>query len=294
MSADPTVLYVIGAAKSGTSWLYRYLRNHPDCHLRSIKELHFFDRAVVGVTERYRERMQERLRDLQAKFADADAEHLAHIGAEIADIKDWLDVLDRDGDKIEAYLSYLHGGGREDERLIGDVTPAYALLSVEEMQTMARLGPDTRFIYIMRDPVERLWSHVRMEVARRHPAEVKNFRVGRRLMRRVLEGKETQITDRGNYSATVEKLKKAVDPQRVLLAFTEEMLSTSGMRTICAFLGIRYVEPDVDRRVHEGPELNLRPGQRDAARELLAPQYDYVEQLFGRLPRSWQLEPAKV
>ena len=37
------VLLCIGAAKAGTDWLHRQLSMHPECHLRSIKELHYFD-----------------------------------------------------------------------------------------------------------------------------------------------------------------------------------------------------------------------------------------------------------
>ena len=44
--SDPVLLFGIGATKAGTSWLHRYLAGHPDCALRSIKELHFFDTAT--------------------------------------------------------------------------------------------------------------------------------------------------------------------------------------------------------------------------------------------------------
>jgi len=33
----------IGAAKSGTSWVAEYLREHPDVAMSPIKELHYFD-----------------------------------------------------------------------------------------------------------------------------------------------------------------------------------------------------------------------------------------------------------
>ncbi|HHS89575.1 MAG TPA: sulfotransferase family protein, partial [Rhodobacteraceae bacterium] len=43
MPDQPTIFFGVGAAKSGTSWLYRYLEGHPETHLRSVKELHYFD-----------------------------------------------------------------------------------------------------------------------------------------------------------------------------------------------------------------------------------------------------------
>ncbi len=293
MTADPTLLYVVGAAKAGTSWLYRYLHDHPDCHLRSIKELHFFDRIAEGAVDQRRERLEARLRWLKDKFVGAKAGNLIEIGTEIADITAWLEVLRREGDRTAAYLDYLKRG-IEGEKLVGDVTPSYALLSAATFEQMAGIAPDVRFIFIMRDPVERLWSHVRMEVRRQSVTGEVDFGSARRLFFDVLSDKEPEIAARGDYAATVEKLKATVDPNRVLLAFTEEMLSESGIRKICAFLGIRYVAPELQRRVHQGLDLKMRKRQRLAARAWLKPQYDYVEQLFGRLPRAWQPEPAEV
>ena len=293
MATDPTLLYVIGAAKAGTSWLYRYLRNHPDCHLRSIKELHFFDRIAEGWVDPSRNRLTAELSGLEEKFVGAKAERLIELGTEIADINAWLDVLRHDGDRTAAYLDYLKRG-LDGEKLIGEVTPSYALLSAATFDQMAGIAPDVRFIFIMRDPVERLWSHVRMEVRRKSATGEVDFAAARRLFFDVLSDKQPDIAARGDYAATVEKLKATVDPNRVLLAFTEEMLSDSGIRKICTFLGIRYVAPEIERRVHEGAHLSMRPRQRQAAREWLKPQYDYVELVFGRLPKAWQPEPAEV
>ena len=55
----------IGAAKAGTDWLFEQLSAHPDCHFRSIKELHYFDALEQGKLERELEKhrvQQEALR----------------------------------------------------------------------------------------------------------------------------------------------------------------------------------------------------------------------------------------
>ena len=49
--SEATLMFGVGATKAGTSWLYRYLADHPECHLRSIKELHFFDALDTGKVE---------------------------------------------------------------------------------------------------------------------------------------------------------------------------------------------------------------------------------------------------
>ena len=293
MSADPTILFVIGAAKSGTSWLYRYLRHHKDCHFRSIKELHFFDLKDDAAIASRLARFRARLAELEGEFVTAGDSSLVRIGEEIADITAWLDVFEQQGDRMDAYRDYLHGG-LDGEKVVGDVTPAYALLDVSDLRAMAATAADVRFIYTMREPVDRLWSHVRMELSRRNPGGKIDFQQARRMLWRVYRDQEPEITARGDYRSTIDKLIASVDPRRVLLAFTEEMISESGIRKVCNFLDIDYVAPDVDKLVHLGPDVPIQPMQRDAARDWLATQYDYVEQLFGRLPNAWQREPAKV
>lgn len=294
MANDPTLLFVVGAAKAGTSWLYRYLYAHPDCHLRSIKELHFFNNLSEEDVAAQRLRI-ERMRDeKEQQFVEGDDGKLVSIGTRIADLGAWLDVLEtEEPERQAAYLRYL-AAGRGDERLIGDLTPAYALLSEETLREMAGLAEDVRFIYIMRDPVERLWSHVRMVLARKSPESDLNLQAARRFLWRVYRGAEPGITDRGDYAATVARLGSAVEPDKVLLAFTEEMFSASGMRRICEFLGISYVEPDLETRINTSPGLEAQDRQRSAMADYLAPQYDFIEQLFGRLPKAWQREPLKV
>ncbi len=75
-----------------------------------------------------------------------------------------------------AYLDYLGAG--QGAAVVGDITPAYGLLSVERLRAMAALG-ETRFLYILRDPVARLWSHVRMIAGRREPDGCGDRRSGR-------------------------------------------------------------------------------------------------------------------
>ena len=41
--SDPALLYCVGATKAGTSWFYRTLHAHPECHLRAVKEAHYWD-----------------------------------------------------------------------------------------------------------------------------------------------------------------------------------------------------------------------------------------------------------
>lgn len=120
---------VIGAAKAGTTSLFEYLRPHPELYLPAGKEFPFFSDEPV-----YR--------------------------------RGW-----------EEYRRRFFQGAPED-RLWGTVTPPYmagGLANAEagtssrsEVTTIPRrireLAPSVRLIAVLRDPVERLLSHYRMDV----------------------------------------------------------------------------------------------------------------------------------
>jgi hypothetical protein len=69
VAQQPTFQICTGATKAGTSWLYRYFLGHPDCHLRAIKERHFFNSADAGMM-RCRPR-REKMRLLRARAHSA-------------------------------------------------------------------------------------------------------------------------------------------------------------------------------------------------------------------------------
>jgi NADH-quinone oxidoreductase subunit D len=125
----PAILFCVGATKAGTSWLWEWLRGHPQAHLRSIKELHWFDAVET-------DRLQREAHATRLQIAEAEA-----LGARpdrIADLRDWLSVLEQGNDA--AYMGYLrHGADRAS--LVADVTPAYALLPEERLRHMAGIAP---------------------------------------------------------------------------------------------------------------------------------------------------------
>lgn len=291
MSGEPTILFCVGAAKAGTSWLHRVLSDHPDCALRSIKELHYFDALDRGEVDRQIGAV-ERQRDLYlSEMEGAGPVRLANRTRQVADCEAWLDVLRRPEDR-EAYLGYLTGaaGGR----LVADMTPAYALLSEERLGRMARIAPDVRFLYLVRDPVERLWSHVRMIADRRATRDGNREGRAAHVLSRVFRGKESEIEARGDYRTAIGKLARAVDPRRLMVAVTEEMFRADGLARICAFLGIPPAEPDYARRVNEGRGEPMPAEGRRAARAWLSAQYDFMADWLGRRPAGWAYEPEGV
>ncbi|MBN2905581.1 MAG: sulfotransferase [Rhodobacteraceae bacterium] len=279
-----TLLFGVGATKAGTSWLHAYLAGHAQCHLRTIKELHFFDTLEEGRLEQARAALDTTRARTAMRPASPDPARVASRARGLADMDDWSHVL-ACGDEA-AYLDYLDQG-RGEARLIADITPAYSTLPVGRFERMAAMASDVRFVYLMRDPVERLWSHVRM-IARRRAASGApvGVRAGR-LLARALRGREPQITQRGDYRTVLERLWAAVDPSRLFLAFYEELFSQEAIARLCRFLGIAPMAADLSARVHAGVPVRMSAEQRRAAARFLAPQYDFVAERLGRVPPAW-------
>ena len=290
MSEAPLLLCV-GAAKAGTSWLQRVLSDHPGCALRSIKELHYFDALDRGETDRQIAAVEARRAGYLAEMEGAGPHRLVTRARQAKDCEDWLSVLRR-GEDASAYLNYLTAGA--EGRMVADMTPAYALLSEDRLRGMARLAPDVRVLYLIRDPVERLWSHVRMIAAGRAAKDGNHEGRAAHVLSRVFRGKENEIAARGDYAAAIGKLARAVDPRRLMVAVTEEMFTTAGLARIMAFLGLSAVEADFSRRIHESAAAELPAEARAQARAWLSEQYDFTADWLGRRPAGWAYEPEGV
>lgn len=281
------VFLCVGAAKAGTSWLHSQLSAHPDCHLRSIKELHYFDALDEGTMARNLERVRARQIGLLAR-TEGGLTATPEQARRIEDGADWLDVLARGEEDPAAYLDYLRKGAAEGQ-LVGETSPAYALLSTERLARMARMAADVRFLYLLRDPVERLWSHVRMMAGRRDSDGVVTARRCDRILARTITGEETQIVRRSDYGGALTRLTAAVPGGKLLVEVFEEMVRGDAFAHICDFLGIGRARPS-SVPVHEGQMLAMTPDQRRRAAHWLAPQYDAAHRALGRMPEAWGRE----
>ena len=281
-----TVVFLcVGAAKAGTSWLFDQLARHPEVHLRSIKELHFFDALENGRLDRELAKHKQEQGALLARLAGDGRTPTDAQAKRLQDRADWMDVLEYGTDET-AYLNYIQTG-KGDAKVVGDLTPAYALLSRERLGRMARMSSDVRMVYLLRDPIERLWSHVRMIAARRETDGIVSATKTSRILERVFSGAEDQIVMRSDYAGALERLTAAVPGRKLLVEVFEEMISGAGFERICRFLGIAKMSADL-KPVHVGQAFDMTREQREKAAEWLAPQYAAAEQLLGRRPAAWK------
>ena len=291
--AQPTLMFCIGATKAGTSWLHRYIANHPECYLRGIKELHYFDSAEFHDWDTWIKSVTKRRDTNLAEAVGLNAERAESKRRVASDANDWLEVLNKRAANDAGYLAYLNHA-RTDQKLVADFTPAYGLLPETRLAHMARLVENVKFVYLLRDPVERIWSHVRMLAQRRANKAEEIQRRSVNIVRRILNGKELQVVRRSDYIGPLTRLRAAARPDQIYIGFYEELFNRDQIARISKFLGISHGWADFNKRFMEGPSARMEPGQRDELRSFLAPQYDAMAKMFGILPDAWEAQTAKV
>jgi hypothetical protein len=286
MSVDRTFLLGVGAMKAGTTWLHGYLAASPQCQPGHRKEYHVFDSLDFPVEQgkepwllhRVVDKARDSLDDV-AMGRPTDPTFL-HQAAMIAD--------------EQLYFDYFTALFSRDPatRLTLDITPGYALLSTERLSSI-RAEFERRSVrpvaaFLLRDPVERIWSQVRMQKRRRpenNPGSAEEL-VAQRYA-------EPSYAERSRYEQTVPHLDAAFGDQAGY-AFYEELFDPATtereLRSLCELAGIDYREPDLDARFNVSPRSAALPEETvRAVAEHYRTTYEFVASRFPDrdLPRIW-------
>ncbi len=262
----PVFVLGVGAQKAGTTWLHGLLAAQPFANMGFAKEYHVWD---------------AKLSPLGAPFISHWRKPDTASGA--------LRRLMQQDDGI--YAAYFAGLIRGDTTLTGDITPAYSFLDAQAFARIRRCvegaGFQPRVIFLMRDPVARLWSAVRMlhdrRVAQGMPPDpcwlASSFRDG-------LEA-PAQVA-RSDYRATIQALEAAFDPAALHYQLYETLFTPPAMHRLQGFLGHRLTGVDLDRRLNASGQHALPADLEALARARLADQYSFCRARFPEVCKLWR------
>lgn len=270
-----TFLLGVGCQKGGTTWVHSYLAGHPNADMGFKKEYRVFDsihqRDTKGTISRPLRRAEGHSRALRRRSGD-DVEVLGP--AEF-----FADV--------ENYFTYFRRlAGKDGVQLVGDITPAYAGLPAEIFSDVRRKlerdGFSVRVLFLMRDPVERVWSAARMlqrEKMKKDPGhEPKSEDI---IVRKRYTSPNFIFQTR--YEETIRALEAAFDPATIHYEFYERLMNAQAIRTLTDFLGLPFVAPDFDRRLNvTEKQAELSDEMRRTVAQYYKPTYDFVVERFGR------------
>ncbi|WP_167648882.1 sulfotransferase [Mameliella alba] len=276
-----TLLVCVGAMKCATSWLHAYMGGLEGVSPSPLKELHFFSRDFPEHALSDMDLLAVRRLTLFLSQEGRPAEHLA-ASPMLQAALDRVQMIYDDN----AYFGHMARISTPQTRVICDVTPAYSVLGTAGFSHMqafcATQDIRLKLLFVMRDPVERLWSQLR------HMQQQGLTEDATQAWADALDA--PAIMARGDYRATVTALDDCFAPEDLLYLFYEDLAGGDALPRLCRFLDTPWRSPGPGLRRNETTVGTALP--HDAQKALaaaLAPQYAFCRARFGGdLPKQWQ------
>ncbi|AUH33827.1 sulfotransferase family protein [Paracoccus tegillarcae] len=262
----PTILG-IGAQKAGTTWLSQMLSQHPKVWTPPFKEVQLFSHRFVEEHRQWlpwhfrraRQNIEKRWAARGEPMPQGLTDYLDDITAEPMFTDDW-------------YKRIFAPAPRGNETL--DISPEYSTIPDEGVDFVRDFLPRTRFIYLIRQPVDRVISQMKMHMTRKK----QNPRTAQPWLD-LLD--DPALYNRGNYAEYVPRWQSRFGPDRLLiLPFGRIATDPAGLLAeIETFLDLPPFEyVGLHRKVFAAPEELSAPGEvRDILRERLKSQFDFLE-----------------
>jgi len=272
-----------GAQKTGTTWLYSLLKDHPDVYCPPVKELHYF--AHHYIDSKWLSPAQ-RLTRIRQRLTNIDPEK-ANIRKIRADLQWYTDYLsDPVDDAWYANLFRLRGG----RKYCADFSNLHCHLDAHGWKQVQERAANLKVLYVMRDPVHRLWSHIKFVLQlsnRTNEHQGWGPREYRAMMR---EHQHIWITI--DYAKAVATMQQALLPGQLLIGFYERIHEDPPrwLAEIEDFLDIRHIAypaEKVAKRVNVSPEQPMPAFFKDLFAEEFAQQCAALTKLGLQIPEQW-------
>lgn len=145
-----------------------------------------------------------------------------------------IHYFNRDIYPAEKYLDIFKG---RTEEIVGEKTPAYFHMSDERIRIMKSIIPDAKLILLLRDPIDRGWSHARMEVSNYGQRDLSRTDVWR-LVAHLANARNRM---RSNYAKSIKRWLKYYNRDQLMIAYYDDLLedADSLYGRICSFIGAK-------------------------------------------------------
>jgi hypothetical protein len=258
---------IVGPQRTGTTWLHFHLRDHPEIMLTEPKELYFFSNLKTPD----RPRFQSNQLEWYLRFFH---EPLWRVG-----------------------LHHAHSLWRYREpyrpKIRGEATASYAALDRDVIQEISALRPELRVILMIRNPVDRAWSHAKKDLVRNR---------GRAFEEVSEEEFKRFFTDPyqlrcAQYAENIDNWSAHLQPGRLLVGLFDDIDSRPEalLLEVMSFLGVtsdrRYVSSAIGEAVNPTPSSQIPDRYRRFLEELLKDDIARLEQRFGL---CWSSETSRT
>ncbi|MEJ2027177.1 MAG: hypothetical protein P8X52_06935 [Limibacillus sp.] len=231
-SGDKTFVLCLGSQKCGTTWLHDYLNSHRFADFGFAKEYHIFDCVHVKPWSKGKEAaIQRLLDDVQQQPAKIRYRVIQRVNFMV---------------NPESYFDYFTGRlSKPGIRLTGDMTPAYSALPVQVLK-LIKDGFEERSIAVrplllMRDPVYRLQSMVRMTFKKKGVTPTRDQELA------AMKANQLKPGDflRADYPEIVKRARSVFGEEGVYIDLFERLFSDRTREELGAYLGLPLKAPKI-------------------------------------------------
>lgn len=226
-----TFVLGVGAQKAGTTWLFKQLIKSAKYKRGFSKEYHLFDVLHLEGFEGAKNNIANRVNN----YPFSEGERFLEKSEKL--------MLDFYADERK-YFDYMDSILTDDESFTLDITPSYSGLSSEVLaeikQEFKSRGIVVKVVFIMREPVTRIESAVRMELKRKKLlSQIDHSEMTGKIFTAM-----NSVGDRlrSDYMYTCQQIDKVFTPDEVFYGFYETLFSENEIARLSSFL---EVEPNV-------------------------------------------------
>jgi len=234
------------------------------------KEYHVFDVLFTPYFPKHKDGLLEKIK--VAKESGADFRKELALLSFLNSPENYFDYFD---------LLYQH---REFTTTVGDITPSYSMLDAQAFEFirtgLEKRGFHIKVVFIMRDPVERVWSMMHQKprviefLKNSSPHEVREIGISSFI--------DPQASMRTRYERTIAELETVFPAQDIFYGFYENLFNSTSYARLGHFLGIELKKPDFNSV--RNSSLMKKPIQQDLAAEAAryyADTYRFAYDKFG-------------
>ena len=168
----------------------------------------------------------------------------------------------------------------------GESSPSY-LFSAQAPARMAEVIPDAKLVALLRNPIDRAYSHYQMQV--RRGTEERSFEEAmKEAMKEEMDtGGGPPYLARGFYAEQLDRFSYFADRGQLLLVKSENLFARplEVLHRVLRYLELPPFEPTVARRADSGTYEPMEPATRRRLEEFFAPHnerlYDLLRTDFG-------------
>ncbi|MBO6740956.1 MAG: sulfotransferase [Phycisphaerales bacterium] len=277
MTSHPDFICV-GAQKAATTWLYSVLKRTPGVFLPKIKELHYFSQLYAldaqSFGPRHRAEQIAAVREYHSRN-NTGSEYEKLVLAEL----DHLESETFDDDWYRTIFSFA-----PEDHICAEICPSYMSMPYKGVRHAISINPLVRVLIIVRDPVDRMWSHMRMNMK----TGFLDFDLDRIISGELTLGPYLKYTD---YAAAIRRWSTMSAPGRLKVIAYDHIAQDphAVFSDLAAFMGLEEASTraDLSQVVFSGGKSAIPDQLRALLLEQLAPQYEYLRDQFPDLVDRW-------